>query len=121
MLRRRTPMTGDRTPPVVALSLSRTVLWPPNDDLVPVGLTIEAKDECTPAADLVVLSCQATSSEPGDGDESVVMSGPFRARHSFAPSAWAAARAGLWIRCEVADASGNVGIGEGTVVVPHSQ
>lgn len=122
VLRRLTPMTGDSTPPVVGLRLSTTVLWPPNHKLVPVGLTIEAKDECTPAANLVVRSCHATSSEPGDGDASVVMSGP------FSGTAWLRAeRLGggsgrvYTIRCEVADTSGNVGIGGGTVVVPHSQ
>jgi hypothetical protein len=122
VLRRLAPMIGDGTPPVVAFHLSRTLLWPPNKNVVPVDFTIEAKDECTPAADLVVLSCQATSSEPGDGDASVVMSGPFSGTASLRAERLADGPGRVYtIRCEVADASGNVGIGEATVVVPHSQ
>jgi hypothetical protein len=121
LLRRLTPMTGDSTPPVVELHLSKTVLWPANNTLVPVGLTIEAKDECTPAAGLVVLSCHATSSEPGEGDASIVMTGPFSGTASLRAKRLGGGPGRVYtIRCEVADASGNVGIGEGTVVVPHS-
>ena len=122
VLRRLTPMIGDSTPPVVELRLSRTVLWPPDHKIVPVGLTIEAEDECTPAAELVVLSCDATSSEPGDGDASVVMSGLFSGTAFLRAERLGGGPGRIYtIRCEVADASGNVGIGEGTVVVPHSQ
>jgi hypothetical protein len=122
VLRRLTPMIGDTTPPVVGFHLSTTVLWPPDRKIVPVGFTIEARDECTPAADLVVLSCRATSSEPGDGDTSVVMSGPFSGTAFLRAQRLGSGPGRVYtIRCEVADASGNVGIGEGTVVVPHSQ
>ncbi len=122
VLRRVTPVTGDSTPPMVALHLSKTVLWPPDHKLVPVDFTIEARDECTQGADLAVRSCSATSSEPGDGDASVVMSGPFSGTASLRAERSGGGPGRVYtIRCEVADASGNVGIGHGTVIVPHSQ
>ena len=40
---------GDTTPPVIALSVSPTVLWPPNHKMVTISVTIAVTDDLDPA------------------------------------------------------------------------
>jgi hypothetical protein len=60
----------DTIPPVLTLSLSPTVLWPPNHKLVPITATITVTDVCDPHPTVKLVSIK--SSEPdnglGDGD-----------------------------------------------------
>ena len=54
----------DTSPPRLTLSLSPTVLWPPNHRMVPVQVAWQVTDACDPMASAVLAA--ATSSEPDD-------------------------------------------------------
>jgi hypothetical protein len=60
--------------PEVTCTTDVAELWPPNHEMVEVGVTIAATDACTDPADLVLLEVFVTSDEPdnglGDGDTS---------------------------------------------------
>jgi hypothetical protein len=60
----------DRTPPTLTVTLSPTVLWPPDHKLIPITATITVSDTCDPNPTVTLVSI--TSNEPdnglGDGD-----------------------------------------------------
>jgi hypothetical protein len=60
----------DTTPPTIAVSLDRTVLWPPNHKLVTINASVSVADICDPAPTFQLISI--VSNEPdnglGDGD-----------------------------------------------------
>ena len=60
----------DTTPPTIAVSLDRTVLWPPNHKMVTINATVSVADVCDPNPTFVLVSI--VSNEPdnglGDGD-----------------------------------------------------
>jgi hypothetical protein len=124
----RSIVVGDSTPPDVSCSVGTDVLWAPNHHLVDVGLTTIVSDDCDPngAAESLVIEVWSDETEvPETGDGT--------GRH--APDA-KDIDTGLRLRKErrgtedgrvyliiarAEDASGNVGFGYCTVVVPHDQ
>ena len=54
----------DTTPPVITVSLSPVVLWPPNHKLITIVAEIEVQDVCDPAPTVRLLSI--SSDEPDD-------------------------------------------------------
>jgi len=56
-----TIVVQDTTPPEVSLSISIDSLWPPNHEMVDVGLNFEVSDICDPEP---VVSIKVTSDEP---------------------------------------------------------
>jgi hypothetical protein len=114
----------DATSPTVASSVTEASLWPPNHDLINVGLAVSLTDNCTPNSTVQVLvySDEDDEEETGDGNHS--------------PDAKDLAPGSLRLRSErkgdgdgrvylivvkVTDAAGNVGFACSTVVVPKSQ
>jgi hypothetical protein len=69
----QTITVNDVEPPVITASVATTCLWPPNHNLVDVGLSLAVSDNCTPAAQIVV-DVKVTSDErpevmtEGDGN-----------------------------------------------------
>src|SRR5262249_54860427 len=56
----------DTTPPVIAsVSVTPSVVWPPNHKFVPVSLSVVAKDTCDPNPACTIVGI--TSSEPTNG------------------------------------------------------
>jgi len=114
----------DTTPPTVKESLALTLLWPPNHDLVNVGLGASVKDICdpSPVTKVQVFGNEDDETATGDGN--------------FSPDAKNIGLSTLRLREErkgdglgriylivvkATDASGNVGFDCGTAVVPHDQ
>lgn len=56
----------DAVPPEVVCTTDLAALWPPNHQMVKVGVFIAATDACTHPEDLVLLEVIATSNEPDD-------------------------------------------------------
>ncbi|MGH7820443.1 MAG: HYR domain-containing protein [Candidatus Binatia bacterium] len=56
---------GDTTAPAIHVSLSPSVLWPPDHRLVPITASVTVSDLCDPAASFRLVSI--TSNEPADG------------------------------------------------------
>jgi len=114
----------DTTPPTVRCSLRTTVLWPPNHQLVNVGLSAMVHDVCDPSPTVqVTVFSNQDDLAPGSGN--------------FAPDATNIAPGTLQLRSErsgqdktgriylivitATDDAGNVGHDCCTVVVPHDQ
>jgi hypothetical protein len=113
----------DKTPPYVISSLGQTSIWPPNHDLIDVGLAIQASDNCAakPIVGVSVFSNEPEEANTGDGN--------------FSPDARNVASGTLQLRSErMGDGNGrvylivgkasdgtNAGFVCSTVVVPHSQ
>ncbi|MBI3910620.1 MAG: HYR domain-containing protein [Armatimonadetes bacterium] len=111
----------DREAPVVTCRTLRTQLWPPNHNLVNVGLSVTATDQCdlSPGVTVAVFSDEDDDEPTGDGNHS--------------PDAKNIAPGTLWLRAErkgnangrvylivvkATDAAGNVAFDCCTVVVP---
>ncbi|HUE73799.1 MAG TPA: hypothetical protein VMP01_23165 [Pirellulaceae bacterium] len=58
----------DTIPPEVACTTDLAALWPPNHQMVEVGVFIEATDACTHPDDLLLLEVVVTSDEPDDAE-----------------------------------------------------
>lgn len=58
----------DTTPPEVFCTTDRAALWPPNHEMVPVQVIVQATDACAAPEDLILLSVTITSDEPDDAE-----------------------------------------------------
>jgi hypothetical protein len=58
----------DTTPPTISLSLSPTLLWPPNHKLWDITATVTVSDVCDPAASFVLTSIVSDEPDNGNGD-----------------------------------------------------
>jgi len=107
----------DTTTPSLVLTLTPTVLWPPNRKLIPVEANWLVRDACDPSPRVSLTS--ATSSEPGDD---AIRPG---AGTAPAPILLRAERAGngpgriYTLTWTATDASGNNVSATGLVTVPH--
>jgi hypothetical protein len=112
----------DTTPPAVAIAVTPAILWPPNHQLMPIGLAAEGRDVCDGP---LPVSCDATSSEPDDGagDGATGPDVVWQGAHLWLRAERAGGGAGrvYTVTCSARDASGNVGIGSGQVFVPHDR
>jgi hypothetical protein len=114
---------GDNIPPTVICSLAITRLWPPNHNLVNVGLRIAVKDNCdpNPTVSVAVYADEDDEEATGDGrhspDAKDIAAGTLRLRSERKGDA--DGRVYL-IVVTAKDATGNVSVDCCTVVVPHS-
>jgi hypothetical protein len=59
---------NDVEPPVIIASVAESCLWPPNHNLVDVGLSLSVTDNCTPLAQ-IAIDVSVTSDEPPEANE----------------------------------------------------
>lgn len=106
---------ADTTAPVIAwVHASPDTLWPPNNQLVPVTLTVSASDDsgAAPTCSLVGMA----STDPHAGD--MLQTGPMSASLRASKSNGGERRYTLTVQCT--DATGNLSTGSATVRVPKS-
>jgi hypothetical protein len=114
----------DTTPPTVSVSLSQTLLWPPNHNLVNVGFSATVSDVCdpNPSVKVLVFGNEDDQDPTGDGvfspDAKDIAFNSLRLREERKGNG--TGRVYLLV-VQATDASGNLGIDCGTVVVPHDQ
>lgn len=113
---------NDTQAPTVNCSVERALLWPPNSDLVNVGLTVAASDNDgeTPAIQLDVYSDEDDEEQAGgmSPDAKDVAAGTLRLRAERRGDADGRVYV---IRIRATDSSNNTSVSYCTVVVPHSQ
>jgi hypothetical protein len=128
-----TPCDDDTAPPEVTSSIETTVLWPPNHNLVDVGLEISAVDSCDGDASDPEDSSLSLITEIWSDEAEISKRGRGSGRH--APDAkyldsqlrLRSERSGgedgrvYLIITKATDTSGNTGFACSTVVVPHDQ
>jgi hypothetical protein len=114
----------DDTPPTVSSSVIQSTLWPPNHNLVNVGLSMSATDQCDTSLSInVTVFGDEDDEEPtGDGthspDAKDIAPGTLRLRSERKGDA--DGRVYL-IVVNASDDAGNMGVACSTVVVPRSQ
>ena len=116
------PCLNDTEPPTVSDSVDKDLLWPPNHDLIDVGLRFKASDHCeVRSVSVKVYSDEDDEESTGDGHHSP------DAKYENAVLRLRAERKGdsdgrvYLIVVTAIDASGNIGEDCRTVVVPKSQ
>jgi HYR domain len=114
----------DSSPPAICLYLCNTMLWPPNHDFVPVGLSAAAFDRCDGPlpVSILVYSDEDDETPTGDGvhspDAKNIAPGTLRLRRERIGGG--NGRVYL-IVASAQDSSGNRRTSCGTVVVPASR
>jgi hypothetical protein len=111
---------GDHAPPTLKLAASPAILWPPNNKLVLVTVTVTVSDDQDPAITLAAITCTDACDVAQDIAEATLKTDDrslqFRARRSGA----GAGRI-YTITYVAKDASGNSTTARTTVTVPHDQ
>ncbi len=113
----------DNTPPVLTLSVTPDVLWPPDHQMVEITAKVSATDDRDPdpEVDLVSITSNEDQNDLGDGNtesDIVVENGTIYLR---------AERSGLGndriytITYRARDAAGNTSTASATVTVPHDK
>jgi hypothetical protein len=115
----------DNQPPSLTLSLSPTVLWPPNHGLKPIHATVTASDNCSVSWVLKSITSSEADNGLGDGDQpNDIQEAAFNT--ADADFKLRAERAGngpgriYTVTYEAVDGSGNTKDVSATVTVPHS-
>jgi hypothetical protein len=114
----------DTTPPVLNVSVTPNMLWPPNHQMVTITPVISVKDNIDPSPKVKLLS--VTSNEPdnglGDGDTAndIVMNSDGTISLRAERSAKGSGRK-YTITYQATDASGNAATATATVTVPHNK
>ncbi len=112
----------DTTPPVLTVSVTPEILWPPNHKYRNVEATVVATDKVDPNPKIELVS--VTSSEPdeglGDGDTAndIVIQGDFKFKLRAERSGLGEGRT-YTITYKATDFSGNSSTATVTVFVPH--
>jgi hypothetical protein len=112
----------DKTPPVLACSASPNVLWPPNNKLVPINVSVNVTDSLSGSAGFTLVSVTSNEAESGQRDiqgfvtGTASTSGQLRAQRlgSGTGRVYTFAYSG-------ADRAGNTATCITTVTVPHDQ
>ena len=113
----------DAVAPELDVTLDRTVLWPPNHQLVPVTATVVASDNFDDESDLTVELVSVTSNEPDDGEDDGNTTGDI-VIHDDTTFELRAERSGVGtgrvytVTYSVTDSCGNTTTASATVSVP---
>jgi hypothetical protein len=117
-----TVVVGDSKRPRIEVSMSPSVLWPPNGKMVPVVALITVSDSCDPSPRVILK--KVTNSE-GDRGKPWIEGAAFgtddRAFSLRAERSGKGPGRVYTVTYVVTDASGNRSSAEATVVVPHDQ
>ena len=120
------PTSGivDNTPPELKISVTPSMLWPPNHQMVTVTPVISVTDNCDPAPQVKLLSVTSSESDNGLGDGDTAND---IVQNSDGTISLRAERSGkgsgrvYTITYQTTDASGNAVTATATVTVPHNK
>lgn len=118
-----TAVAGDSEPPVVSVSATPTILWPPNHKMIRIAVDVVATDDIDP--DPLVALVGVESSEPADGQGDGNTADDIRidadgAIYLRAERSGSGDGRFYTITYKATDASGNVGFGSIDILVPHN-
>jgi cell wall-associated NlpC family hydrolase len=107
----------DSVPPTINVSASPSTLWPPNNKMVPIAVTVNSTDACDPAPRVTLQGITANERTKA-GDIVVDAEGNISLR---ATRRWLGRGPGrvYTITYSAEDASGNTAMGSGIVTVPR--
>ena len=106
---------ADTTAPTIAwVHASPDTLWPPNNQMVPVTLTVDASDDSGATPSCALVGVASTDPHPGDMEQTGPMSASLRA------SKTSGGERGYTLTVQCTDAAGNLSTATATVRVPKS-
>jgi hypothetical protein len=112
----------DTTPPSVACSVTPNVLWPPNNQLVPVNATVTVADSLSGSAGFNLFSVTSNEPDSGQGDiQGFVMGTPSVAGQLRAQRLGSGTGRVYTLIYSGADQAGNSTTCTTTATVPHDQ
>jgi hypothetical protein len=112
----------DTTPPILTCSVTPSVLWPPNNKLVPVNATVTVTDSLSGSAGFNLLSVTSNERDSGQGDiQGFVQGTPSVAGQLRAQRLGSGAGRVYTFIYSGADEAGNSATCTTTVTVPHDQ
>jgi hypothetical protein len=114
----------DNTPPELELSVSPTVLWPPNHKMVLVTPTWMANDNCDESPEVSLISITMNEEDNGKGDGNTtndIQIGEDGSIYLRAERSGKGNNRVYTITYQAVDASGNVSQANATVTIPHDR
>jgi hypothetical protein len=118
----------DTAPPSLKLTLSPTILWPPNHELRTVSAAVQAVDTCdaTPRIELLSITSNEPDNGTGDGDvagdiQGAAIGGDSRTFEVRAERAGGGSGRSYAIVYRATDRSGNATTASAVVAVPHDR
>ena len=114
----------DVNPPVITLSVTPDILWPPNHKMIPIAVTVSATDDYDPNPTLVLALISVNESDDTVGDGNTVNDTKVDEDGTIYLRAERSGTGGsriYTITYEATDASGNSASASATVTVPHDQ
>ena len=114
----------DVNPPVITLSVTPDILWPPNHKMIPIAVTVSATDDYDPNPTLVLALISVNESDDTVGDGNTVNDTKVDEDGTIYLRAERSGTGGsriYTITYEATDASGNSASASASVTVPHDQ
>jgi hypothetical protein len=119
---KRITVQVDKTPPAVACSASPNVLWPPNNELVPVNVSVNVTDSLSGPAGFNLVSMTSSEPDSGLGDiQGFVVGTPSTSGQLRAQRLGSGSGRTYTFVYSGTDRAGNATSCTTTVVVPHDQ
>jgi hypothetical protein len=112
----------DKTPPAVACSASPNVLWPPNNQLAPINVSVNVTDSISGPAVFNLVSVTSSEPDSGLGDiQGFVVGTPSTSGQLRAQRLGSGSGRTYTFVYSGADRAGNATSCAATVIVPHDQ
>jgi hypothetical protein len=112
----------DKTPPTVACSTSPNVLWPPNNKLVPINVSVNVTDSLSGSAGFTLVSVTSNEPDSGQGDIQGFVTGTASTSGQLRAQRLGSGTGRVYtFRYTGADRAGNTTSCSTTVTVPHDQ
>jgi hypothetical protein len=112
----------DKTPPTVACSATPNVLWPPNNKLVPVNLSVGVTDALSGPAGFTLVSVTSSEPDSGQGDIQGFLTGTASTNGKLRAQRLGSGSGRVYtFTYNGADQAGNTASCTTTVTVPHDQ
>jgi len=112
----------DKTPPTVACSASPNILWPPNNKLVPVSVSVNATDALSGSAGFTLVSVTSNEPDSGQGDIQGFLTGTVSTSGQLRAQRLGSGTGRVYtFTYSGADRAGNTASCTTTVSVPHDQ
>jgi 6-phosphogluconolactonase (cycloisomerase 2 family) len=112
----------DKTPPTVACSASPNVLWPPNNKLVPINVSVNVSDALSGPGGFTLVSVTSNEPDSGQGDIQGFLAGTASTSGQLRAQRLGSGTGRVYtFTYSGADRAGNTGSCTTTVTVPHDQ
>ena len=112
----------DKTPPTVACSARPNILWPPNNKLVPVSVSVNVTDALSGSAGVTLVSVTSNEPDSGQGDIQGFLTGTASTSGQLRAQRLGSGTGRVYtLTYSGADRAGNTASCTSTVSVPHDQ